>query len=177
MLLPDHEIHAAITSGHIRVDPYDPSLVQPASLDIRLGDRFHRRVPADGGPLGVWLEGPTRLPPGAFLLGHTLETVTLPDDIAARVEGRSTLGRIGLLTHATAGWVDPGFHGSITLELANLSAEPITLTPGQSIGQLCFFRMASPVVRPYGSPGLGSKYQGQQGPTPARGPLASRQAS
>ena len=156
-------------------------MIQPSSIDVRL-DRFFRvfenhRYPhidpaADQSDLTreVEPEGdePFILHPGEFVLGSTYEVVTLPDDIAARVEGKSSLGRLGLLTHATAGFVDPGFSGHVTLELANVATLPIKLYPGMKIGQLCFFRLCSPAEHPYGSAKYGSRYQGQRGPTPSR---------
>jgi dCTP deaminase len=182
VLLPDHEIEAAVKSGRVGIDPWDPSLVQPASLDLRLGEEFRARVfePAPleivGGTghvlAGRWVtrvhRGPLDLLPGQFVLGHTLEFVTLPADLAGRLEGKSSLGRLGLLTHSTAGFIDPGFTGQVTLELSNLSEESIPLTPGQQIGQFCFIPLTSPARRPYGSPGLGSHYQGQRGARPSR---------
>lgn len=179
MLLPDHEIVSAVESGRVGIQPWDPSLVQPASLDLRLGEGFYIRGPEERAelPNGMQLvaraqefrhDGPLDLVPGQFALAHTLETVTLPADIAGRVEGKSSWGRLGLMIHTTAGWVDPGFTGAITLELANVSAETICLEPGKPIGQLSFMRLTSPAARPYGAPGLGSHYQGQQGATPSR---------
>jgi dCTP deaminase len=108
------------------------------------------------------------LHPGEFVLGATFEAVTLPDDVAARLEGKSSLGRLGLLTHSTAGFIDPGFSGHVTLELSNVATLPITLWPGMKIGQLCFFRLSSPAEHPYGSDASGSRYQGQRGPTASR---------
>lgn len=181
MLLPDHEILTAVESGRVGIDPWDPSLVQPASLDVRLGEEFRARIcdPATleitNGASKVLVRrsedrvhrGPIDLLPGQFVLAHTLETITLPADIAARVEGKSSLARLGLLTHATAGFADPGFSGQITLELFNLSQENIPLVPGQPIGQLCFIPLTSPAKRPYGSPGVGH-YQGQTGARASR---------
>ena len=109
---------------------------------------------------------PFVLHPGEFVLGSTLELCTLPDDLAGRLEGKSSLGRLGLLTHSTAGFIDPGFSGHITLELSNVANLPITLWPGMKIGQLCLLRLTSPAEHPYGSAQAGSKYQGQRGPTP-----------
>lgn len=183
MLIPDHEICEAVELCRIGIDPWDPDLVQPASVDLRLGERFIGRQYAPGfdtsvagrftvTTLGRWSNvehtGPLDLTPGQFVLAHTLETVTLPGDVAGRFEGKSSLGRIGLLTHVTAGFIDPGFSGQITLELYNLSQENISLVPSQPIGQLCLQRLTSPAARPYGSPGLGSHYQGQTGPVPSR---------
>ena len=181
MLLSDRDILAEIKAERIRLEPYDEAMVQPSSIDFRL-DRFFRvfdnhKYPAidpaaDQEDLTrmVEVEGdePFLLHPGEFVLGSTYEVVTLPDDLAARVEGKSSLGRLGLLTHATAGFVDPGFSGHVTLELANVATLPIKLYPGMKIGQLCFFRLSSPADHPYGSAKYGSRYQGQRGPTPSR---------
>ncbi|WP_445256112.1 dCTP deaminase [Nocardioides aurantiacus] len=181
MLLSDRDILREIDLGRIALDPYDAAMIQPSSIDFRL-DRFFRvfenhRYPhidpaADQSDLTreVVAEGdePFILHPGEFVLGSTYETVSLPDDVAARVEGKSSLGRLGLLTHATAGFVDPGFSGHVTLELANVATLPIKLYPGMKIGQLCFFRLSSPAEHPYGSARYGSRYQGQRGPTPSK---------
>ena len=181
MLLSDRDILAEIDAKRIVVEPYDEAMVQPSSIDFRL-DRYFRvfenhRYPhidpaADQSDLTRMVEPvgdePFILHPGEFVLGSTLEVVTLPDDLAARVEGKSSLGRLGLLTHATAGFVDPGFSGHVTLELANVATLPIKLYPGMKIGQLCFFRLSSPAEHPYGSAKYGSRYQGQRGPTPSR---------
>ena len=181
MLLSDRDIAAEIDAGRISLDPWDPQMMQPSSIDVRL-DRYFRvfenhRYPhidpaADQSELTreVEPEGdePFILHPGEFVLGSTYEVVSLPDDVAARVEGKSSLGRLGLLTHATAGFVDPGFSGHVTLELANVASLPITLYPGMKIGQLSFMQMTTPADRPYGKGALGSKYQGQRGPTPSR---------
>ena len=181
MLLSDREIHAEIKASRIAVEPHDPEMVQPSSIDFRL-DRYFRvfenhRYPhidpaADQPDLTRMIETegdePFILHPGEFVLGSTYEVVTLPDDIAARVEGKSSLGRLGLLTHATAGFVDPGFSGHVTLELANVARLPIKLYPGMKVGQLCFFRLTSPAIHPYGSEKYGSRYQGQRGPTQSR---------
>lgn len=181
MLLSDRDILAEIDAQRIRVEPYDAAMIQPSSIDIRL-DRYFRvfenhRYPhidpaVDQADLTreVEPEGdePFILHPGEFVLGSTYEVCTLPDDVAARVEGKSSLGRLGLLTHATAGFVDPGFSGHVTLELANVATLPIKLYPGMKIGQLCFFRLSSPAEHPYGSAKYGSRYQGQRGPTPSK---------
>ncbi|HMU37324.1 MAG TPA: dCTP deaminase [Marmoricola sp.] len=181
MLLSDRDILAEIEQQRIQVEPYDESMIQPSSIDFRL-DRFFRvfenhKYPhidpaADQSDLTrvVEPEGDDAfiLHPGEFVLGSTFEVVTLPDDLAARVEGKSSLGRLGLLTHATAGFVDPGFSGHVTLELANVATLPIKLYPGMKIGQLCFFRLSSPALHPYGSAKYGSRYQGQRGPTPSK---------
>ncbi len=181
MLLSDRDILAEIAAERIVVEPYDEAMVQPSSIDFRL-DRYFRvfenhRYPhidpaADQSDLTRQVEPvgdePFILHPGEFVLGSTYEVVTLPDDLAARVEGKSSLGRLGLLTHATAGFVDPGFSGHVTLELANVATLPIKLYPGMKIGQLCFFRLTSAAEHPYGSAKYGSRYQGQRGPTPSR---------
>lgn len=181
MLLSDRDILAEIEANRIRVEPYDEAMIQPSSIDIRL-DRYFRVFENHKYPhidpsveqpdltREVEPEGddPFILHPGEFVLGSTYEVCTLPDDIAARVEGKSSLGRLGLLTHATAGFVDPGFSGHVTLELANVATLPIKLFPGMKIGQLCFFRLSSPTEHPYGSAKYGSRYQGQRGPTASK---------
>jgi dCTP deaminase len=181
VLLSDRDITAQITSGHIGLDPFDPQMVQPSSVDVRLDryfllfDTHHCEAidPAVEQPdlmsrVAVGSDEPFILHPGEFVLGSTYEGITLPDDVAARLEGKSSLGRLGLLTHSTAGFVDPGFNGHITLELSNVATLPIKLWPGMKIGQLCFFSLSSPAERPYGSGATGSRYQGQRGPTPSR---------
>ena len=181
MLLSDRDIKAELTAGRVALDPYEESMIQPSSIDVRL-DKFFRTFenhryphidPAEDQPdltRAVAPEGeePFILHPGEFVLGSTYEVVTLPDDVAARLEGKSSLGRLGLLTHSTAGFIDPGFSGHVTLELANVANLPIKLWPGMKIGQLCFFRLSSPAQHPYGSEKYGSRYQGQRGPTPSR---------
>lgn len=181
MLLSDRDIRDQIDRGRVRLDPWDPEMIQPSSIDVRL-DRFFRLFDNHKYPvIDPAMEQPdlTRLievepgesfvlHPGEFVLGSTWEQVSLPDDIAARVEGKSSLGRLGLLTHATAGFVDPGFTGHVTLELSNTATLPITLWPGMKIGQLCFFQLSSPAERPYGAGAHGSRYQGQRGPTASR---------
>jgi dCTP deaminase len=181
VLLSDRDILDEIDAGRITIKPFDPAMVQPASIDVRL-DRYFRvfenhRYPhidpaqaQDDLTREVQAEGdePFILHPGEFVLGSTYEEVSLPGDLAARVEGKSSLGRLGLLTHATAGFVDPGFSGHVTLELANVATLPIKLYPGMKIGQFCFFRMSSASEHPYGSEKYGSRYQGQRGPTPSR---------
>ena len=181
MLLSDRDIRAAVASGRLVVEPWDAGLVQPSSVDVRL-DRYFRvfnnsqythidpaqqqdDLTALVEPKG---DEPFVLHPGEFVLGSTLEVVTLPDDLAGRLEGKSSLGRLGLLTHSTAGFIDPGFSGHITLELSNVANLPITLWPGMKIGQLCLLRLTSASENPYGSAAAGSRYQGQQGPTPSR---------
>lgn len=181
MLLSDKDIRAEIDNGRVRVDPYEPSMVQPSSIDVRL-DRFFRVFenhkyphidPAVEQPDLTRLvepEGdePFILHPGEFVLGSTYEVISLPDDLASRLEGKSSLGRLGLLTHSTAGFIDPGFSGHVTLELSNVATLPIKLWPGMKIGQLCLFRLTSSAEFPYGSQQYGSRYQGQRGPTPSR---------
>ena len=181
MLLSDRDIRAEIDAGRVVLDPWDPTMVQPSSVDVRL-DKFFRLFdnhkypvidPAADQPdltrlIEVEPDEGFVLHPGEFVLGSTLETVSLADDLAARVEGKSSLGRLGLLTHATAGFVDPGFSGHVTLELSNVATLPIRLWPGMKIGQLCFFRLSSPAEHPYGSAAYGSHYQGQRGPTASR---------
>jgi dCTP deaminase len=181
MLLSDRDIRSEIDGGRLSVDPWEPALVQPSSVDVRL-DRFFRvfnnsrythidpALQQDELTTLVEPEGedPFVLHPGEFVLGSTLEVVTLPDDLAGRLEGKSSLGRLGLLTHSTAGFIDPGFTGHITLELSNVANLPIMLWPGMKIGQLCLFRLSSPAEHPYGSAVYGSRYQGQRGPTPSR---------
>jgi dCTP deaminase len=181
MLLSDRDIKAAVDAKRIALEPYDPAMVQPSSIDIRL-DRYFRvfenhRYPhidpaqeqADLTRL-VETKGDEAfvLHPGEFVLASSYETVTLADDVAARLEGKSSLGRLGLLTHSTAGFIDPGFTGHVTLELSNVATLPIKLWPGMKIGQLCFFDLSSPAEHPYGSQQHQSRYQGQRGPTPSR---------
>jgi len=187
MLLSDRDIIAAVESGRLVVDPWDAELLQPSSVDVRL-DRYFRvfnntqYTHIDPGlqqdeltsliePKG---DDPFVLHPGEFVLGSTLEVVTLPDDLAGRLEGKSSLGRLGLLTHSTAGFIDPGFTGHLTLELSNVANLPIMLWPGMKIGQLCLFRLSSAARNPYGSAAAGSRYQGQRGPTPSRSYLNFR---
>ena len=181
MLLSDRDIRAAIEAGRVALEPYDPSMVQPSSIDVRI-DRYFRVFenhryphidPAVEQPELTRLvepkgDEPFILHPGEFVLASTYEVVTLPDDVAARLEGKSSLGRLGLLTHSTAGFIDAGFSGHVTLELSNVATLPIKLWPGMKIGQLCFFRLSSPAEAPYGSGATGSRYQGQRGPTPSR---------
>ncbi|EIF01101.1 dCTP deaminase [Saccharomonospora glauca] len=181
MLLSDRELRKALESGRLGVDPFDPAMVQPSSIDVRL-DRFFRvfdnskythidpKLRQDELTSLVEKDGddPFVLHPGEFVLASTFELFTLPDDLAGRLEGKSSLGRLGLLTHSTAGFIDPGFSGHITLELSNVANLPITLWPGMKIGQLCLFQLTSAAEHPYGSPEAGSRYQGQRGPTPSR---------
>jgi dCTP deaminase len=181
VLLSDRDIAAEIDAKRVVLDPFEDSMVQPSSVDVRL-DRFFRVFENHRYPhIDPSIEQPelTRLiepdddepfilHPGEFALGSTYEIVTLPADIAARLEGKSSLGRLGLLTHSTAGFIDPGFTGHVTLELSNVATLPIKLWPGMKIGQLCFFRLSSAAAHPYGSARYGSRYQGQRGPTPSR---------
>ena len=181
MLLSDRDLRKELEAGRLGIDPFDPAMLQPSSIDVRL-DRFFRvfnnsqythidpKLQQDELTSLVEKDGDDAfvLHPGEFVLASTFELVTLPDDLAGRLEGKSSLGRLGLLTHSTAGFIDPGFTGHITLELSNVANLPITLWPGMKIGQLCLFRLTSPAENPYGSPAVGSRYQGQRGPTPSR---------
>ncbi|HEY4017865.1 MAG TPA: dCTP deaminase [Pseudonocardiaceae bacterium] len=182
MLLSDRDLSKELEAGRLVLDPYDPALLQPSSIDVRL-DRYFRvfdnskythidpSIRQDELTSLVEKENddePFVLHPGEFVLGSTFEMVSLPDDLAGRLEGKSSLGRLGLLTHSTAGFIDPGFSGHITLELSNVANLPITLWPGMKIGQLCLFRLSSAAEHPYGSAQAGSRYQGQRGPTPSR---------
>ena len=181
MVLSDRTIKAEIEAGRLAFDPYDPELVQPSSVDVRVDRRFrvfHNarypyidvRQPMEELTELVTVEGeePFILHPGEFVLGQTLERVRIPDDLVGRLEGKSSLGRMGLLIHSTAGFVDAGFEGNLTLELSNVANLPITIYHGMPIGQISFMRMDMPVERPYGSGETGSKYQGQREPTPSR---------
>ena len=177
-VLSDRDIRAALEGGDVRIDPYDPQDLQPSSVDLHL-DRSFRVFRNNRYPyidvrveqpdltelLTVADDEPFILHPSEFVLGQTLEWVELPNDLVARLEGRSSLGRLGLLIHSTAGYVDPGWKGNLTLELSNVANLPIALYAGMRIGQISFFRMSSPVERPYGSPELRSRYQGQKEPT------------
>ena len=181
MLLSDRDIRAEIAAGRVGCEPFTESMIQPSSVDVRLDKFFRvfenhkysvidpsieqpdltREVIADG-------DEPFILHPGEFVLASTYEVITLPDDIAGRLEGKSSLGRLGLLTHSTAGFIDPGFSGHITLELSNVANLPVKLFPGMKIGQLCLIKLSSPAEHPYGSEKYGSRYQGQRGPTASR---------
>jgi dCTP deaminase len=182
VVLSDRTIRACLADGRIRIAPYDESLLQPSSVDVRV-DRYFRvfhnarypfidvkqaqeelteLVEVDG-------ETPFILHPGEFVLGSTLERITLPDDLVGRLDGKSSLGRLGLLIHSTAGFIDPGWDGHVTLELSNVANLPITIYHGMKIGQLSFVRLTEPAETPYGGGRLGSKYQGgERGPTPSR---------
>jgi dCTP deaminase len=181
VLLSDRDIRAEITAGRVAVEPFEEAMIQPSSVDVRLDKFFRvfenhkysvidpsteqaeltREVIAEG-------DEPFILHPGEFVLASTYEVITLPDDIAGRLEGKSSLGRLGLLTHSTAGFIDPGFSGHITLELSNVANLPVKLFPGMKIGQLCLIKLSSPAEHPYGSEKYGSRYQGQRGPTASR---------
>lgn len=179
-ILSDGAIRARLAAGDLRLDPLDETLIQPASVDFRLGSDF---IVFDGcGPASVVVDpyednsavtrqvvvpegAPFVLAPGMFALGTTVETVTIPADMVARVEGKSSIARWGIIVHTTAGFVDPGFEGQVTLEFANLSAHPFRLWPGMKIGQFSFETLDAPALIPYGDPRLGSKYHGQQGTT------------
>jgi dCTP deaminase len=184
VILSDRTIRDEIKAGRIVLDPFDDAMVQPASVDVRLDHYFRVFLNHTMPVIDVKqnLEELTRLVeidvsdpdrtfvlhPGEFVLGSTFERVALPDDTVARIEGKSSLGRLGLLIHSTAGFIDPGFDGHITLELSNVASLPITLYPGMKIGQISFLRMTTPADVPYGTGDLKSKYQGQRGPTPSR---------
>ena len=181
MLLSDRDIRAEIAANRVGVEPFDEAMIQPSSVDVRLDKFFRvfenhkysvidpsteqaeltREVIAEG-------DEPFILHPGEFVLASTYEVITVPDDIAGRLEGKSSLGRLGLLTHSTAGFIDPGFSGHITLELSNVANLPVKLFPGMKIGQLCLIKLSSPAEHPYGSEKYGSRYQGQRGPTASR---------
>lgn len=181
MLLSDRDIRAEIAAGRVGCEPFTESMIQPSSVDVRLDKFFrvfenHRYSVIDPSieqpdlTREVIAEGdePFILHPGEFVLASTYEVITLPDDIAGRLEGKSSLGRLGLLTHSTAGFIDPGFSGHITLELSNVANLPVKLFPGMKIGQLCLIKLSSPAEHPYGSEKYGSRYQGQRGPTASR---------
>ena len=181
MVLSDRTIREEIAAGRIVVEPFDDALVQPCSIDVRIGDSFRvfrnsryayidvKQPMEDLTELVTVDDGaPFILHPGEFVLGVVLERISLPDDVVATLDGKSSLGRLGLVVHQTAGVVDAGFQGHITLELANMANLPITVYPGMRIGQLTFMTLTTPVERPYGSGALGSKYQGQAEPTPSR---------
>ena len=181
MLLSDRDIRAEIAAGRVAVEPFAESMVQPSSVDVRL-DRFFRvfenhkysvidpSIEQSELTREVVVEPNEHfiLHPGEFVLASTYEIITLPDDIAGRLEGKSSLGRLGLLTHSTAGFIDPGFSGHITLELSNVANLPVKLFPGMKIGQLCLIKLSSPAEHPYGSAIYASRYQGQRGPTASR---------
>jgi dCTP deaminase len=181
VLLSDRDIRAQIESKRVGVEPFADSMIQPSSVDVRLDKFFRvfenhkyevidpsleqpeltREIIAEDGEAFI-------LHPGEFVLASTYEVITLPDDIAGRLEGKSSLGRLGLLTHSTAGFIDPGFSGHITLELSNVANLPVKLYPGMKIGQLCLIKLSSPAEHPYGSAQYLNRYQGQRGPTASR---------
>jgi dCTP deaminase len=181
VVLSDRTIRRLLEEGHIEIDPFDDSLVQPSSVDVRV-DRWFRVFHNARYPyidvkkeheeltelVEVGEDRPFILHPGEFALGSTLERIRLPDDLVARLEGKSSLGRLGLLIHSTAGFIDPGWDGQVTLELSNVLNLPITIYPGMKIGQLSFVQLTEPAENPYGSREAGSKYQGQRGPVPSR---------
>ncbi len=181
MILSDRTIREEIEAGRIVIDPFDPACVQPSSVDLHVDSQFRvfansrypyidvkEEMPSLTEVVKVEGGEPFILHPGEFVLGSTLERVGIPDDTVARLEGKSSLGRLGLLIHSTAGYVDPGWDGYLTLELSNVANLPITIYPGMKIGQISFFRLTTPAERPYGSKGTKSKYQGQRGPTASR---------
>ena len=181
MVLSDRTIRRLLAEGRIGIEPYDEALLQPSSVDVRV-DRYFRVFRNSRYPfinvkeeqedltelLEIESDQPFILHPGEFVLGSTLERVTLPDDIVGRLDGKSSLGRLGLLIHSTAGFIDPGWDGHVTLELSNVANLPITIYHRMKIGQLSFVQLTEAAENPYGSDGLGSKYQGQKGPTPSR---------
>jgi len=180
MVLSDRTIRRLIDDGRIEIEPYDPALLQPSSVDVRV-DRLFRVFRNNRAPyIDVKVEQdltelvevddvePFILHPGEFVLGSTLERIRLPDDLVARLEGKSSLGRLGLLIHSTAGFIDPGWNGHVTLELSNVANLPITIYHGMKIGQISFMELTEPAETPYGAGAIGSKYQGQRGPTPSR---------
>jgi dCTP deaminase len=181
VILSDRSIREQIDTGRIVIEPFDPALVQPSSVDVRISNLFRVFRNHTAGLIDVKVDtrdmtelvempedGVFMLHPGEFVLGSTLERIGVPDDLVARIEGKSSLGRLGLLIHSTAGFIDAGFDGHVTLELANVASLPITLYPGMKIGQVSFMQMTTPADRPYGQGAAGSKYQGQRGPTPSR---------
>ena len=180
MVLSDATISRYLAEGKVEIDPYDDSLLQPSSVDVRV-DRFFRVFHNNRYPfidvktaqeelteLVDVEDRPFILHPGEFVLGSTLERVKLPDDLVARLDGKSSLGRLGLLIHSTAGFIDPGWDGHVTLELSNVANLPITIYPGMKIGQISFMQMTEPAATPYGAAEIGSKYKGQRGPTASR---------
>jgi len=181
MVLSDKSIKEQIEKGRLVISPFNPELVQPSSVDVRLDRVFctfkrgilgildtKKAVDDLMETIEVPPDGSFAVPPREFILGTTLESVTLPDDIVGRLEGRSSLGRLGIVIHSTAGYVDPGFSGQLTLEISNLSPVPVILYPGTRIAQISFLQMSTAAERPYSAEGMGSKYQGQRGPTPSR---------
>jgi dCTP deaminase len=181
MILSDVDIRKELAAGRIEIEPFEEACVQPSSVDLHVDSQFRvfansrypfidvrKPMPDLTDLVDVPADEPFILHPGEFVLGSTRERVRLPDDMVARLEGKSSLGRLGLLIHSTAGYVDPGWDGYLTLELSNVANLPITIYPGMKIGQISFFRLSSPAENPYGSKETGSKYQGQRGPTASR---------
>jgi len=181
VILSDRTLREQLAAGRIVIDPLDETCIQPSSIDVKVGNLFRVFRNHTTGVIDVKQdledltelvaidpEGVFMLHPGEFVLGSTLERVVVPDDLVARIEGKSSLGRLGLLIHSTAGFIDAGFDGHITLELSNVASLPITIYPGMKIGQISFVQMTTPADNPYGSGARGSKYQGQRGPTPSR---------
>jgi dCTP deaminase len=181
VILSDRTIRAELESGRIVIDPLGEGCIQPSSVDLHV-DRFFRvfrnhtmghidvkeHLEELTELVEIGEDDPFILHPGEFVLGSTLERVALPDDLVARLEGKSSLGRLGLLIHSTAGFVDAGWDGHLTLELSNVANLPITIYAGMKIGQISFLQMTTPADQPYGTGALGSKYRGQRGPTPSR---------
>lgn len=181
VILSDRSMREQIEAGRIVIEPFDERCIQPSSIDVKIGNLFrvfrnHTAAVIDVKQrqedltelVTIAEDGVFMLHPGEFVLGSTLERVAVPDDLVARIDGKSSLGRLGLIIHSTAGFIDPGFDGHITLELTNIATLPITLYPGMKVGQVSFVQMTTPAEHPYGSGARGSKYQGQRGPTPSR---------
>jgi dCTP deaminase len=180
MVLSDRTIARLLAEGRIEIDPYEDSLLQPSSVDVRVDKYFRvfhnnrypyidvREEQEDLTELVEVTDRPFILHPGEFVLGSTLERVKLADDLVARLDGKSSLGRLGLLIHSTAGFIDPGWDGHVTLELSNVANLPVTIYPGMKIGQISFVQLTEAAATPYGTGEIGSKYQGQRGPTPSR---------
>ena len=181
MILSDRSLREQIDAGRILIEPFDPTCVQPSSIDVKIGNLFRVFRNHTSGVIDVKTnqedltelitipeDGVFMLHPGEFVLGSTLERIVVPDDLVSRIEGKSSLGRLGLIIHSTAGFIDAGFDGHVTLELTNIATLPITLYPGMKIGQVSFMQMTTPADNPYGKGARGSKYQGQRGPTPSR---------
>jgi dCTP deaminase len=180
VILSDHSLREELASGRIVVEPFDERCLQPSSIDVKLSNHFRVFRNHTAGvidvksavdltePVEIAADGVFMLHPGEFVLGSTLERIAVPDDLVARIDGKSSLGRLGLIIHSTAGFIDPGFDGHITLELTNIATLPITLYPVMKVGQVSFMRMTTPADNPYGAGAQGSKYQGQRGPTPSR---------
>ena len=181
MILSDRTLREELAAGRIVIEPLDEQCIQPSSIDVKVSNLFRVFRNHTAGIIDVKQDledltemisipedGVFMLHPGEFVLGSTLERIALPDDLVARIEGKSSLGRLGLLIHSTAGFIDAGFDGHITLELSNVASLPITIYPGMKIGQVSFVRMTTPADNPYGKGARGSKYQGQRGPTPSR---------